>query len=737
MVVKYRFRLYLFTVVILIGFGALSQRLWNLSIDHHEELKNKVPGTKNLRARIPGSRGEIRDRNGVVLVSNKPSFEVRVNLKTLVEEYTKQARAEKRDVPLYTYKYTEGGIPRSKDETDIVTIVNEGIIEPLNKLGLAADFNAKKLRIHYRTNRGVVPWVYRSDLTFEEFSRFAEHRLGLPGISVEVRPVRQYLFDSFACHVLGYVNQPDVQQASKEEINEWDFFVPDDYGVYGVEKTFDQDLRGKAGMRIWLQNEKGRLVKEVDYQEPRKGHDVYLAIDARIQMIAEKALREGTPAIGRGAVVVLDPSTGQVLAMASVPSYNPNKFIPSISKDDFAGYLENPCVPLLNRSVRGFVPGSTYKIMTSFAGILAGVEGDMVNCPGGIQFGGKFMKCWIGQKGGAHGTLGLSEAIMRSCNCYFYRYANHAGNAAMTKAGDMFGLGQRTGIELEEEAPGILPVERWWRVNKTAAERFSEASIANMAIGQGAVEASPLQMAGVAAAVGNGGIAYRPHLLNKVMDGTELIREQMPDVRANFKDFGLTPQKLELVRRGMWRVVNDQGGTAKAAKIAGTEVAGKTGTAQNWRKNGKEFVKDNHTLFITFAPYENPKFAACILVQGGKGGGVTAAPVAKRILEQALALDKGYEVELAKVNEVQGNFNPVDTVSYDGLPTAFQPGTEEEEAVVDNDDEPRRSAKREDAPKARPTIRDEADAEGTKQNKNQAPPPRRANFLKRLFGRDG
>src|SRR5688500_10118715 len=143
MVVKYRFRLYLFTLVILIGFGALAQRLWNLSIDHHEELKNKVPGTKNLRARIPGSRGEIRDRNGVVLVSNKPSFEVRVNLKTLVEEYTKLAKAEKRDVPQYTYEYTEGGIPRSKQETDIVTIVNEGIIEPLAKLGLAANFNAK------------------------------------------------------------------------------------------------------------------------------------------------------------------------------------------------------------------------------------------------------------------------------------------------------------------------------------------------------------------------------------------------------------------------------------------------------------------------------------------------------------------------------------------------------------------------------------------------------------------
>ncbi|MEZ0387455.1 MAG: hypothetical protein ACAI34_10335, partial [Verrucomicrobium sp.] len=342
MVVKYRFRLYLFTLAILIGFGALSQRLWNLSIDHHEELKNKVPGTKNLRARLPGTRGEIKDRNGIVLVSNKPSFEVRVNLKTLVEEYKKQAALEKRDIPKFVHKYPDSkGITRSKEEIDIVAIVEEAIIEPLAKLGLAEKFNANKLRVLFRTNFGVIPWVYRSDLTFEEFSRFAEHRLGLPGISVEVRPVRQYLYDSLACHVLGYVSQPDVQKSAVEEMKEWDFYVPDDYGVYGVEKTFDQELRGKAGMRIWLQNEKGRLVKEVDYQEPRQGHDVYLSIDARIQMIAEKALREGQPAIGRGAVVVLDPNNGQVMAMASVPSYNPSKFIPSINYDDFQRYLDN------------------------------------------------------------------------------------------------------------------------------------------------------------------------------------------------------------------------------------------------------------------------------------------------------------------------------------------------------------------------------------------------------------
>jgi penicillin-binding protein 2 len=303
------------------------------------------------------------------------------------------------------------------------------------------------------------------------------------------------------------------------------------------------------------------------------------------------------------------------------------------------------------------------------------------------------MQCWIGQKGGAHGTLGLSEGIMRSCNCFFYTMGNSAGDANLTKAGDMFGLGQRTGIELEEEAAGILPTKRWWMVNRPR-DPYSSATIANISIGQGAVLATPLQMAGVAAAVGNVGIAFKPHLLKKVMDGPELIRESKSAdyVRANFADSGLTPEKLELVRRGMWRVVMDDGGTAKAARIPNVEVAGKTGTAQNWRREGNEWVRDNHTLFITFAPYVNPQFACCVIVQGGKGGGVSAAPIAKRIMEQALALDTGYTVEITGVNEVKGDFKPVEV------------------------------------------VRAEADAEGSNAVKNQQA-PRRANFFQRIFGR--
>lgn len=751
MVVKYRFRLYLFTLVILLGFGALAQRLWNLSVERHEEFVHKVPGTTVVRARIPGTRGEICDRDGRLLVSNKPSFEVRVNLRTLVDEYAKQIaednkllpKDQKRKIPTKPVKFMDKGIEREKEETDIVTIFNEVVIESLNKLGLASPYNANQLRVHYRTNRGIIPWVYRSDLTYEQFAQFAEHRLGMPGISVEEHPVRRYLYDSFACHLLGYVNQPDVDKATDEELAEWGSgYVPDDYGVYGVEKTFDSDLRGRAGIRTWLKNEKGKLVRELtnsdpttgdrpNYQEPRKGYDVLLTLDARIQYIAEKALRESTPAIGRGSVVVLQPSTGEVLAMASVPSFNPNKFIPSISREDFAAYNSNETHPLLNRAVRAFVPGSTFKIVTSFAGIMAGVQGAHYNCPGGITVAGRFMQCWIGQKGGSHGTLDLSNGIKQSCNCFFYQYGNAAGDNQLTRSGDMFGIGQHTGIELDEEVTGILPVKRWWTVNRVGYP-YTSATIANISIGQGAVEATPLQMAGVAAAVGNGGIAYRQHLLKKIMDGTEVVREQLPDVRANFADNGLTPEKLELVRKGMWKVVMEDGGTARAARITNVEVAGKTGTAQNWRMDGNNAVKDNHTLFITFAPYVSPKFACCILVQGGKGGGVSAAPIAKRVMEQALALDQGYQVELASIPEVQGNFKPVEIVSFEGVAPIPQAGSEEEDTGTENEPPPKPKRTKEDAPKVKAKVREDADAEGSQAVRNKQV-PRRANFLQRLF----
>jgi penicillin-binding protein 2 len=736
MVIKYRFRLYLFTLTVLLGFGALAHRLWNLTIERHAEFVNKIPGTKELRARIPGTRGEIKDRNGVVLVTNKPSYEVRVNLKMLVNEYEHQLREEnkkvkrdgvKKTLPTIEFYYTDKGVPRSRKETDIVTIVNDVVISSLNNLGLATPYRGEKLQVHYRATRGVVPWVYRSDLSFEDFCQFAEHRLGLPGVTVNVHPVRQYLYDSLACHVLGYVSMPDIQKVSEAEQKEWNFYVPDDFGVAGVEKSFDAELRGRPGMQVLLQDEKGHIVRELkeQYVEPRKGNDIWLSLDSRIQYITERALRESRPQIGRGAVVVIQPSTGDVLAMASVPSYNPNKFIPQIKSSDFDQYRDNLCNPLLNRAVRAYAPGSTYKVMISFAGILAGFSGDRWNCSGGVTYGNKYMHCWIGQKGGSHGTLALSDAIKQSCNCYFYQYGNHAGINNIEKVGKMFGMGQRTGIELQEEASGILPSPKWLLTNRPK-DRWSSAKTANTSIGQGDVLATPLQMAGVAAAVGNGGIPYKPHILHKVMDGAELVREQKPDPRDDFASHGMTKDKLELVRKGMWKVVNEDGGTGKAARIPGVEVAGKTGTAEAWRPDG---VKENHTLFISFAPYVNPKYAICIFLQNGKSGGGTCAPIARRILEQSLDLDKGYTLTPLALAEYKGHFNLIESVSFEGIPPITLKPEEEQDANVSTDDSPKQPERNSEilTPRAVPitAIKEEADAQGSRAVNNQQQPPRR------------
>jgi len=760
MVVKYRFRLYLFTLAMLCGFGVLVYRLWWLQIEHHEEFVNKVPEARRERARIPGVRGEIRDRNGVVLATNRATFEVRVNLREVYDEYARQCKIKKEDIPQIQVEFKDKGITRQKDEPDIVTMFKDLIEARLSEMGLAAEFNAEKdLRVHYRSFGGVIPWVYRDNLTFSEFSRFAEHNLALPGVTVAERGSRVYPLGALACHILGYVRLPDDQRVSAEERKGWDYYMPDDYGGAGVEKSFDSFLRGRPGVRTMQKNERGRIVGEIkgSYEPPRKGNDVYLTLDARIQYMAEMALRD--PKIGRGSVVVINPQSGEVLAMASVPNYDPNSFIPSIKETDWNSLLTNKTEPLLNRATRGFIPGSTYKLPIALAGCLAGIKGHRFNCSGSVTYGTNAMQCWIQrQSGGAHGSLELSDALMRSCNCFFYQYGNAAGIDNITKVGNMLALGEKTGIELDEEDGGNLPNPQWLRLH-SPAERWSSGYTANTSIGQGMVLASPLQMASITGAVA-AGKAYKPHLLYKVMDGEEVVQPHNPVLRTDLtKHFA--EKDLETVRLGMWKVVNAQGGTAKAARIPGIEVAGKTGTAQNWRRDEHNVrLEDNHTLFISFAPFVNAKYAVCILVQGGKSGGGCAAPVAHRVLEQALALDNGYQITPQRLGEVQGNFNKIEAVTYADSAMPIVASADEDGDT--GTQAPERESQDERArirPSSAPNLRQEADSAGsagvnssraaTKSGTRRAPifyrganpappppkqpPPEGGGFFRRLF----
>ena len=661
------FRILSLAALILLALIVIGLRLWWVQVRLYAHYKAKIQGSSEVTVRVPSVRGEIRDRNGVVLVTNRQSYEVDFYLPELVSGYRKQYGTP----PMIDYlgKGADGML-RARKEEDIVQIVDQTIIPRLEQLRVAEPYNSQRLRTHYRNNT-LVPFIYREDLDFSTLSKFAEKDLGLPGVQVNIRPVRKYVYNALAAQILGYVGAPkDINKLP--DIKDFNFYQPDVQGRTNIEYYLDDDLRGKPGRRILKKDAKNHIEGEKELIQPTPGANVYLTIDARIQYIVERTLRS----VGRAACVVVDPNNGQILAMASVPSYDPNKFIPSISARDWAAIKDADADPLTNRAISSFAPGSSYKIAVSLAGLTRGLAKAQFTCTGGVTYGNTYMKCWIADKGGSHGTQTLTEAIKNSCNAYFYQYGNAAGIDAIDKVGATLGLGQTSGVELSGEDPGLLPSPEWLRVTRN--EKWSQGQTANTSIGQGYVLASPLQMAMVAATVANGGTVYRPSIIYQVQeaDGTTIRRPEK--IRGDLKkDNNLSKEDVELVRRGMWRVVNDPGGTGSRAKIPGIVVAGKTGTAQFWRDG----QKDNHTWFIAFAPYDNPKIALAVLVQGAKAGGQVPAPIAAKLIEEILALDKGYDPGLKPLDPAVGNFKFVETIDFkDNNIPAELTGTDEETA---------------------------------------------------------
>ncbi len=695
------FRVGVLASVMLAGFLLLVGKLWYVQVARGEEYTARIRNSSQVNVRLPAVRGEIIDRNGIPLARNRASLAVEFYLPEMVRDY----RARYGEVPMRTYRTTVRGMMTEKSEPDIVKIVNDTIIPRLTQLGLARDYNANQLRLHYRNNTEV-PYTYIEELDFDTMARFAEHDVGLAGVNVTVRPVRRYVYGALGSHLLGYVGVPN--EIDKEEASQFNFYQPDTEGKAQIELALDAELKGVAGARVLQRNAKGQIEGEIGRQPPVQGNSVQLTIDARIQYITEKALR----AVGRAAAVVVDPRNGDILAMASVPSYDPNSFIPAISAAGWNELTQDATDPLINRALSAYAPGSTYKIPVALAGLRAELEDRRFNCSGGVQYGNKMMACWIASKNGAHGTLDLQSAIRVSCNAFFYQYGNAAGIDQIVAVGNMLGLGQKSGLPLSGEASGILPGPEWMRVNRPR-ERWSSGQTANVAIGQGYVLTSPLQMAMLTATVANGGTSYFPRLVDKIVeaDGT-VVRQEPVKIRANLLELGFTTEEIEKVRRGMWDVVNRGGGTAASARIKGQEVAGKTGTAQFWRGG----VKDNHTWFIAFAPFDEPRYAVAVLVQGAQSGGGVAAPIASKILSDVFKMEEGEDVEIAALEPAKGSFQFVSSVDFGrAIPAALA------------DAPPGDFVASEGAPAAAPpTVRPAADAEGTVQKK--------PNLFQRLFG---
>lgn len=648
----YRLRIYLLTALVVFGFGALLNRLHEFQIERRNDFLNSVPGNRTVTVREPGIRGGITDRNGVTLARNLRKYEVTFNLEEIREAYLNQHESE----PVIDRITKERGIHRKRSEMDIVEIVNDWTIARLRKLDLARNYNATALRTHYVTHGGLIPFSYRADLSYDEFARFAEHSLELPGVYLTMRPQRQYPYGALASHVVGYLKQWEKGDIPEADARKFNHYIGDEKGIAGVEASMDEMLRGPEGRKTIVKNEKGRTIRMSDYTRPGTGADVQLTIDARIQYLLENVLRNA----GRAAGVIMDVKTGEVLAMASVPDYNPNAFIPSITPKRWRGYNDNKqLAPLTNRAISAYAPGSTMKVPTAISGALQDMANRSFTCNGYIKYGNHPVGCWIWNKSrGSHGTLTLPEALQRSCNPYFNTLANTIGWRAMVEGCQMVGFGSRTGIELPAEKTGILPGNRAWRSANPGAV-MTPALTAFLSIGQGDTLATPLQMCALTACVANGGKYYQPRIVRKVVaqDGGILIADK-PRLLVDLIEAGIKPADFEQIRKGMSMAVNVPGGTAGRVRMANIEVAAKTGTAQTVDAG----EKSNNSWVISFAPYEYPQYAVCVMVQNAGSGGAVCGPLVNLINHGLFSREQGLKLPLKAQTEFAGNTDRLEEI---------------------------------------------------------------------------
>jgi penicillin-binding protein 2 len=614
------------------------------------------------------------DDNSLILRAIDSDTTANLTVTTGGKTYTFKLVGDSDAVHAVTY-YPPGEQPpkasKGGSEDDIVEIVRQSIAPIKDSLGLNVtidDRMAKDIREHFRTDPDL-PYHFMSDLDFATVANFEERNLGVSGIRIAQNPARQYTYGAFAAHILGYVGKPD---------NQTDHVAADgtpyeQVGRHGIEAIMDPQLQGEPGSAIQRVSSQGYYIEdkklESSFQPPTMGSTLYLTIDARVQYIAETAMRHA--GIGRGAVVVMDPRNGDVLAMVSVPSYDPNKFIPKIDPKVWNALNQDPTAPMFNRALHAYAPGSTYKIMVALAGLKSGkvtVNTDF-DCPGAIQIDDHLFH---NSDSTDAGTMSLVHAICVSSDVFFYQYGIRIGIDAIDAMGKLAGFGHKWGLlGDEDEAAGILPGPEWmkendkWLIKTKNIDHWSNAQTANTSIGQGFVQNTPLQMATFLCAVANGGTVYQPRLYSRVVDYKGEVRGEIPEGQV-YSTLGVKPSDMKAVQEGMREVVSQ--GTATLAQVPGVSIAGKTGTAQAWTKVDGETRRDLKCWFYCYGPAgpnDTAKYVTCVVVEGGTWGGLTTAPIAQEIMSRLFAMDKGATENLAFLQPAVGNFNGIGAVDTD------------------------------------------------------------------------
>lgn len=591
----YRSRLFGFTCIIMAAFLLLCGRLIYMQIikgDYYYEL---AKDNCIRRKQIKPFRGLIFDRNGHLLVENRPSFNLSIT--------------EKDAQPL------DQTIERLCAYTE-----------------LAPEDIRKKLE---KGNGGYEPILIQKDINRNTLASVSARSFELPGINIEPMARRHYIYPALASHLLGYLGEVSPLEIREKRFR--DRQKSDFIGRFGVEKAFEDYLAGFAGGRIIQVNASGQIVDVLDEVPAEPGHNIYLTIDYQLQQKAESLLGEKV-----GAVVAMDPNSGEILAMASSPAFNQNHFVDGMSSREWKSLAGNPDQPMMNKAIQGeYPPASTYKIVTAMAALEEGIVNleEEIYCPGHYQYGNRLYHCW---KEIGHGRLNMVQALSQSCDVYFYQVGKRLGVDTIARYARACGLGAPTGISLDREADGFIPTAQWklrrfgipWQGGETLS----------IAIGQGYNLVTPLQMTVLISAIANSGAQYRPSILKtietvegkQVKTGESVLAGRLPASQAT----------LKLIRKGLWHAVNARHGTAYwHVRDKSVEISGKTGTAQIIsRKNGEARIENHedqhkpHAWFVGYAPSDNPKIAVSVLVEHGEHGSSAAGTIAGKLMRNYLEI---------------------------------------------------------------------------------------------------
>lgn len=581
-------------LLVAVSFLALLLRILYLQVLKGTDFMGLSENNRVRLVSLPSYRGEITDRNGMTLASIRPSFNLHIT-------------------------------PEDVQDLD----------ETLNILKEKIDFDIQKVKNDIRQSQPFLDVLIKADIQRDQVAFVEENNRLLGGIHLKVEPLRDYHYGELASHTLGYLGEINKDKLIKGEAG---YRMGDIVGKEGIEFLFEQDMQGKKGYKEVEVDVSGRELAVLRKSPPQSGNHVQLTLDLRIQMVVEQLMAgtEETPI--NGSAVVIKVQTGEVLAITSKPSFDPNLFSAGISAEEWRKLISNIEHPLQNKAIDGqYPPGSIYKIVAAYAALEEEVVNpeDTVFCPGYYRLGRRLYRCW---RRGGHGSVDLHDALVQSCDVYFYTVGHKLGIDTLGRYAKMLGMGSLTRVNLIGEKPGLVPTKDWKL--KARREEWLAGETISASIGQGFNLVTPIQQARLLATVANGGVVLKPYLVRRIKDKDgRVIKEIFPSIEKRLES---RPDTLSIIRKGLFGVVNEKRGTGWRARLKQITVAGKTGTAQvvRLKKDPKSeedeeipYKHRDHAWFVGYAPYENPEIAVAVIVEHGGHGGSAAAPIVRKIIE--------------------------------------------------------------------------------------------------------